>query len=281
MVGYFRLHEGKVLFVGTKNNLILVPASVPGGGSWELAFIARCKQMSYPDDLPQISVVFIFVNEALSVILRSVHSVANHTPSHLLKEIILVDDNSDNVELKFNLDQYVHKRYPGLVKIVRNNKREGLIRARIQGWKAATSPVVGFFDAHVEFNTGWVEPALTRIKEDRKRIILPAIDNIKYNTFEVQQYANAAHGYNWGLWCMYIIPPQDWLDKGDEATRAVCGCGGGGCARNITVSLSQDLHGTAGGLMHPSSISCKGGACTCEAAGERKGPFSEETGVQC
>ncbi|OXB64024.1 hypothetical protein ASZ78_013450 [Callipepla squamata] len=237
----------------------------------------RCKQMTYPDDLPQISVVFIFVNEALSVILRSVHSVVNHTPSHLLKEIILVDDNSDNVELKFNLDQYVNKRYPGLVKIVRNNKREGLIRARIQGWKAATSPVVGFFDAHVEFNIGCsseksrsglaakqliftlqqalsyagsalavgcrsvppgahrdadrdvrVEPALTRIKEDRKRIILPAIDNIKYNTFEVQQYANAAHGYNWGLWCMYIIPPQDWLDKGDESapirTPAMIGC---------------------------------------------------------
>ncbi|XP_009664979.2 polypeptide N-acetylgalactosaminyltransferase 9 isoform X1 [Struthio camelus] len=188
----------------------------------------KCKQMTYPDDLPQISVVFIFVNEALSVILRSVHSVVNHTPSHLLKEIILVDDNSDNVELKFNLDQYVNKRYPGLVKIVRNSKREGLIRARIQGWKAATSPIVGFFDAHVEFNIGWVEPALTRIKEDRKRIILPAIDNIKYNTFEVQQYANAAHGYNWGLWCMYIIPPQDWLDKGDESapirTPAMIGC---------------------------------------------------------
>ncbi|XP_060641649.1 polypeptide N-acetylgalactosaminyltransferase 9 [Anolis sagrei] len=188
----------------------------------------KCKQMSYPNDLSQISVVFIFVNEALSVILRSVHSVVNHTPSHLLKEIILVDDNSDNVELKFNLDQYVQKRYPGLVKIVRNNKREGLIRARIQGWKAATSPVVGFFDAHVEFNIGWLEPTLMRIREDRKRIILPAIDNIKYNTFEVQQYANAAHGYNWGLWCMYIIPPQDWLDKGDESapirTPAMIGC---------------------------------------------------------
>lgn len=59
------------------------------------------------------------------------------------------------VELKFNLDQYVNKRYPGLVKIVRNSKREGLIRARIHGWNAATAPVVGFFDAHVEFNTGW------------------------------------------------------------------------------------------------------------------------------
>ncbi|XP_051960469.1 polypeptide N-acetylgalactosaminyltransferase 9-like [Xyrauchen texanus] len=188
----------------------------------------KCKQMTYKEDLPQISVVFIFVNEALSVILRSVHSVVNHTPAHLLKEIILVDDNSDSVELKFNLDHYVNKRYPGLVKIVRNSKREGLIRARIHGWNAATAPVVGFFDAHVEFNIGWAEPILTRVKEDHTRIILPAIDNIKYNTFEVQQYANAAHGYNWGLWCMYIIPPQDWMDKGDETapirTPAMIGC---------------------------------------------------------
>ncbi|XP_075837407.1 polypeptide N-acetylgalactosaminyltransferase 9 isoform X3 [Microtus pennsylvanicus] len=119
----------------------------------------RCKQITHSEDLPQISVVFIFVNEALSVILRSVHSVVNHTPSQLLKEVILVDDSSDNVELKFNLDQYVHKRYPGLVKVVRNSRREGLIRARLQGWKVATAPVVGFFDAHVEFNTGWT-PAM-------------------------------------------------------------------------------------------------------------------------
>ncbi|KAM8815725.1 polypeptide N-acetylgalactosaminyltransferase 9 [Rhynchonycteris naso] len=188
----------------------------------------KCRQMTYSDHLPQISVVFIFVNEALSVILRSVHSLVNHTPSQLLKEVILVDDNSDNVELKFNLDQYVNKRYPGLVKIVRNSRREGLIRARLQGWKVATAPVVGFFDAHVEFSTGWAEPALTRIREDRRRIVLPAIDNIKFDTFEVQQYASAAHGYNWGLWCMYIIPPQDWLDRGDEAapirTPAMIGC---------------------------------------------------------
>ncbi|XP_043413185.1 LOW QUALITY PROTEIN: polypeptide N-acetylgalactosaminyltransferase 9 [Prionailurus viverrinus] len=188
----------------------------------------KCRQVTHTADLPQISVVFIFVNEALSVILRSVHSVVNRTPSRLLKEVILVDDNSDSVELKTSLDQYVNRRYPGLVKIVRNSRREGLIRARLQGWKAATAPVVGFFDAHVEFGTGWAEPALTRIQEDRRRIVLPAIDNIKYDTFEVQQYASAAHGYNWGLWCMYIIPPQDWLDRGDEAapirTPAMIGC---------------------------------------------------------
>uniref|UniRef100_A0A2K6U553 Polypeptide N-acetylgalactosaminyltransferase n=1 Tax=Saimiri boliviensis boliviensis TaxID=39432 RepID=A0A2K6U553_SAIBB len=133
----------------------------------------KCRQMTYARDLPQVSVVFIFVNEALSVILRSVHSVVNHTPSRLLKEVILVDDNSDNVELKFNLDQYVNKRYPGLVKIVRNSRREGLIRARLQGWKAATAPVVGFFDAHVEFNTGGAPP--TGVAE-RRRLTIPSAD---------------------------------------------------------------------------------------------------------
>ncbi|KAF7466129.1 Hypothetical predicted protein [Marmota monax] len=58
-------------------------------------FVPRCKELKYSKELPQISIIFIFVNEALSVILRSVHSAVNHTPTHLLKEIILVDDNSD------------------------------------------------------------------------------------------------------------------------------------------------------------------------------------------
>jgi cellulose synthase/poly-beta-1,6-N-acetylglucosamine synthase-like glycosyltransferase len=73
-----------------------VPASLSTPGDHHASH--RCRQITYSEDLPQISVVFIFVNEALSVILRSVHSVVNHTPSQLLKEVILVDDNSDNGE---------------------------------------------------------------------------------------------------------------------------------------------------------------------------------------
>lgn len=59
-------------------------------------FPHRCRNTTYPLSLPQVSIVFIFVNEALSVILRSIHSAINRTPSYLLKEIILVDDNSSN-----------------------------------------------------------------------------------------------------------------------------------------------------------------------------------------
>lgn len=59
------------------------------------------------------------------------------------------------------------------------------------------------------------EPVLARIKDDHKRIILPSIDNIKHDTFEVERYENSGHGYNWELWCMYINPPKQWWDEGD------------------------------------------------------------------
>ena len=52
--------------------------------------------MVYSPDLPQLSVIFIFVNEALSVLLRSVHTVIQRTPAHLLREVILVDDHSSS-----------------------------------------------------------------------------------------------------------------------------------------------------------------------------------------
>ncbi|XP_010766708.1 polypeptide N-acetylgalactosaminyltransferase 18, partial [Notothenia coriiceps] len=55
-----------------------------------------CRNMSYSSDLPQLSVIFIFVNEALSVLLRSIHTAILRTPPHLLREIVLVDDHSDS-----------------------------------------------------------------------------------------------------------------------------------------------------------------------------------------
>ncbi|XP_045681774.1 polypeptide N-acetylgalactosaminyltransferase 18 isoform X2 [Phyllostomus hastatus] len=190
-----------------------------------------CRNLSFPDSLPEVSIVFIFVNEALSVLLRSIHSAIERTPSHLLKEIILVDDNSSNEELKEKLTEYVDKvngQKPGFIKVVRHSKQEGLIRSRVSGWRVATAPVVALFDAHVEFNVGWAEPVLTRIKENRKRIISPSFDNIKYDNFEIEEYPLAAQGFDWELWCRYLNPPKAWwkLENSTAPIRspALIGC---------------------------------------------------------
>ena len=56
---------------------------------------SSCQDITYPHDLPTTSVVIPFHNEWPSILLRTVYSLINRTPSHILKQIILVDDASD------------------------------------------------------------------------------------------------------------------------------------------------------------------------------------------
>lgn len=59
----------------------------------------QCRKIKYSDKLPVASIVMVYHNEALSMILRSIYSILNRTPENLLREIVLVDDCSSIGEL--------------------------------------------------------------------------------------------------------------------------------------------------------------------------------------
>lgn len=97
------------------------------------------------------SIIIIFYNEWPSVLLRTVHSVYNRSPRELVKEIILVDDNSTKAELK-GLEKYVQENFDDRVKVVRLKERKGLIVTRMEGARQATGEVLVFLDSHMEVN---------------------------------------------------------------------------------------------------------------------------------
>ena len=195
-----------------------------------LCFVCfRCRSVEYSVGRPQlldVSVIVCFHNEAWSVLLRTVYSILDRTPPHLLKEVILVDDFSAHSihsfaqislfsllvfyfycdicslslvslfsyvtlfmvlfyrqdfsenrgmpnydcfiermsvcycwmgaeELKEPLSKYIATHWKKVL-LVRTAKREGLIRARLQGHSAASGAALVFLDSHCECTDGLV-----------------------------------------------------------------------------------------------------------------------------
>ena len=116
--------------------------------------------------------IIIFHNEARSTLLRTVWSVLDRSPAHLLKEVILVDDFSDKglfflvsrISIPNNFDDYflAHLKQPleedikplEKVRLLRTAKREGLIRARLLGAYDAKGKILIFLDSHCECAEG-------------------------------------------------------------------------------------------------------------------------------
>uniref|UniRef100_A0A8C2ZBI2 Polypeptide N-acetylgalactosaminyltransferase n=1 Tax=Cyclopterus lumpus TaxID=8103 RepID=A0A8C2ZBI2_CYCLU len=171
-----------------------------------------CPQHLVHDNLPSTSVIFCFVDEVWSTLLRSVHSVLNRSPPHLLTEIILVDDFSTKDYLKEKLDTYMFQ-FPK-VRIIRLKERQGLIRARLAGAAVAKGEVLTFLDSHIECNVGWLEPLLERVYLDRKKVPCPVIEVISDKDMSYLLVDNFQRGvFKWPLVFGWSALPDEYIRK--------------------------------------------------------------------
>lgn len=104
----------------------------------------------YLKRLPEVSAIIVCYNEWPSILLRTIHSLFNRTPRELLKEIIIVNDNSSMPELYEPLENYIKNNFDSRVKLIDLRQRRGLILARMEGARIATGEVLVFLDAHME-----------------------------------------------------------------------------------------------------------------------------------
>lgn len=171
----------------------------------------QCKAVKYDAELPSVSVVIIFTNEAWTPLLRTIWSVLDNTPPEYLHEIILVDDFSDKKHLGGKLERYILKKLPSKVKLKRLRTRNGLIKARLVGAELASGDVLLFLDSHCECGYDWVQPLLHRIKEEPKAFVVPIIDVIDDKTMEYY-HGNGVYfqigGFTWSGHFNWIDIPE-------------------------------------------------------------------------
>lgn len=176
----------------------------------------RCQKKKYFKELPTTSIVIPFFNDHLSVLMRSVHSVINRAPAHLLKEVILVNDRSDKEELYGELESYLARNFDGKAHVIHLPERGGLITARIVGAMAATGDVLVFLDSHIEASINYLPPLLDPIAEDYRTCVCPFIDVIDAQNY---QYRAQDEGQRGGFEWNFLYKRMD-IRPGDQETPA-------------------------------------------------------------
>ena len=189
-----------------------------------------CLHVTYETGGLDVSIIMPFHDESWSMLLRSLHSIIDRTPPHLLREVILIDDASHYGYMGEPLLTYLSV-LSAKIRIFRNLRREGLIRSRVRAAKVARGRVLVFLDAHVEVNTAWLEPLLDHIRvKGGKVLAVPHIDTIDPQNITYMPWYQQVHGgFSWALEYVWkylptplLVSLRPWVDPIPTPTTIGC-----------------------------------------------------------
>lgn len=180
-----------------------------------------CQNESYAEELPSASIIICYYNEAPSALIRMVNSILDRTPSDLVHEILLIDDCSElDPAADKTIREYAKDHWSSdIVKMMRTERNEGLIRAKMFGASKATGSVLIFLDSHCEVNERWIEPLLDRIHNDPHTVVCPIIDIIDADTMKYVESPVCYGGMSWTLVFKWDYPPSNYFNESRQYIR--------------------------------------------------------------
>ena len=170
----------------------------------------ECMDRNYDGNYVQrVSIVITFHDQPWYLLVWTVNSVLFKTPYHLLKEIILADHCSTNMEMKTALEKYVYELPK--TRLIRVKTCQGYPSgAHMLGAKAARGDVLVFLDSHVDVGEGWLEPLLAALQESPRALIIPNVV-VMYPGFQ-KQMVNPVEPWTGSFtWDLRFVPrPRDY-----------------------------------------------------------------------
>ncbi|XP_053992365.1 polypeptide N-acetylgalactosaminyltransferase 14-like [Hylaeus volcanicus] len=161
-----------------------------------------CKLEQYSiQNLTYASVVISIVNQPISMILRTIHSILNRTPPPLLGEIIIV--TTGMFSTLYNSVDFLEEYTRSLpkVKYMSSLHRKNKFFGRRNAFHLAVSPIVVFIDPGVEVGHQWLEPILYTLHHNPRSLVFPQIQHISKKTFSFlkTKYHQCSYRLGWNL----------------------------------------------------------------------------------
>ena len=142
-------------------------------------FDERCLDYLVKDYKVTVSIVIAYKNDPLMLLLRTITTIVHRTSSRYLKEIILIDDNSDDDKSE-EIQEYCRTQRIRLL-YKRNDYHLGITRSRKKGILMANGDIIAILDSHIEVMELWLEPLLSMLTREPEAIVVPCIHMVNEN----------------------------------------------------------------------------------------------------
>lgn len=154
----------------------------------------------------KVSIIIPYRNERWDHIKGTVQGILYFTPKRYLAEILFVSDGNAAEAMHIHELCALSKLVSFLVL---PSPGEGLISAKMRAARAASlqASVLVFLEPHVRVNRQWLEPLLARIRRHPNALVMPFLDMIPAENFNLYVKGSPGHWrFEWNLNLAYTNP---------------------------------------------------------------------------